>query len=97
MRVNCIASQHEPRQAKCENCRTPTVCDPFGPEATRRVQESDLRWSREIGYESARPREPEPDNQPWSWIPDLTGRALLLYAGTVLASAFAALAIFINR
>lgn len=95
MRVNCIAQEHKPRAAKCENCRTPTVCDPFGPEATRRVQESNLRWSREIGYEGAdlatrNSAEPAPAS---NW---LAGRALLLYAGTVLASALAAVALFIN-
>lgn len=62
---------------------------------TRRVQEHDLRWSREIGYESARPDLNRSD-EPTAPAPS-AGRALLLYAGTVLASALAGLALFINR
>lgn len=92
--VNCIARQHEPRTAKCANCRTPTVCEPFGPEATRRVQEHDLRWSREIGYESARPDLERPDEPTAPARP--AGRALLIYAGVVLGCALSAMAIFIN-
>lgn len=84
-----------------DKCPTPNVC---GAERTRRVQESDLRWSREIGYEAGQPHlnrtQPAPARKqrsdPWGWIPDRPGRAVLIYAGTVLASALAAAAWFIN-
>lgn len=66
-----------------------------GELATRRVQEQDLRWSREIGYEAADPArwrtEEAVANQSRS-----AGRALLLYAGVVLATALAALAIYLK-
>ncbi len=82
-----------------DGCRQGRAC----PEHTRRIQEADIRWSREIGYESARPdlqrgdQPAPPSSDPWGWVPDHAGRGLLIYAGTLLASALAAAAIYINN
>lgn len=52
------------------------------PEHTRRIQEDDIRWSREIGYESAQPvqflgEEPKPARVDWRWYAVAAAVALL--------------------
>ncbi len=74
-----------------DGCRQGRNC----PARTRRVQEADIRWSREIGYEAA-DLSHRCSAAPAAYESQSAGRAVLIYAGTVLATALAAVALFIN-